>query len=167
MAHRERAPDIHIPRAWLRTQPPYLDVRLEIARHYLRDHLPVEQAAEIGLLKIGKPTYHFQPGDFGIAGVLTRRVPPTLRIHARDAESTRRLDVALFEIEGVTGGEWRPSARPAGSFVCEVSVVAIPREYERAMLERMTQAYWRARARLDGVDVRPVPAQVQSGLSIL
>lgn len=140
---------VPIPRAWLRTAPQFPDVMLVVARQYLLDRLPLDDAMELGL-RVSKGQYNYEPEDFGMFGSVRNR-PPYFTIHAKDYPSAVRVQESIEEIDGLGMEPWAWVERGKRKRVMGrgIHVYPVPFDYREAMLERMNELYWPAKERYD------------------
>lgn len=137
-----------IPREWLASEPDFTEVRLEVARQYLLEHLPLDEAEELGLT-VSEGEYSDEPRGSQTHGIALTS-PPHFFVYAKDFPSAERVQEFLDELDGGMGmNPWGWTDKQPRNMGRAINIWAIPPAYQDAVLSRMDDLYWPAKARFD------------------
>ena len=137
-----------IPREWLANEPDFPEVRLEVARQYLLEHLPLDEAEELGLT-VSEGEYADAQRGFHTLGI-TLSTPPHFFVYAKDYPSAERVQEFLDELDGGMGMKpWGWTNKQPRNMGRAINIWAIPPDYQDAVVSRMDELYWPAKARFD------------------
>lgn len=137
-----------IPPEWLASEPDFTEVRLEVARQYLLEHLPLDEAEELEL-RVSEGEYSVAPRGIHMFGVALT-TPPHFYVYAKDYPSAERVQEFLDELDGGMGIKpWGWTDKQPRNMGRAINIWAIPPDYQDAVLARMDELYWPAKARFD------------------